>query len=64
MRDLQRRSGTLEQSGLKDVSKRAGFEGKPLCNVYVNILHIRPEPEGRPATDRISESVKVSSGMS
>ena len=61
MKDLQRRSGTLEQSRLRDVSKWAGFEGKPLCNVYMNILHTRPKPEGKSATDRIFEPVKVSS---
>jgi hypothetical protein len=60
MKDLQRRSGTLEQSRLRDVSKWAGFEGKPLCNVYVNILHVGSEPEDKPAMDRVFEPVRVS----
>ena len=58
MKDLQRRSGTLEQSRLRDVSKWAGFEGKPLCNVYVNVLHTAPRPGDKPA--RVFEPVKVS----
>lgn len=64
MKDLQRRSGTLEQSRLRDVSKWAGSDGEPLCNVYVNILHTGPEPDSNPVRDRVFESVKVSLGFS
>ena len=64
MKDLQRRSGTLEQSRLRDVSRWAGLEGKPLCNVYVNVLYTGPKPEGNPAAGRVFEPVKVSLGMS
>jgi len=64
MKDLQRRSGTLEQSRLRDVSRWAGLEGKPLCNVYVNVLHAGSKPEGNPAVDRVFEPVKVSLGVS
>lgn len=60
MKDLQRRSGMLEQSRLRDVSRWAGSDGKPLCNVYVNVLYTGPKPEGNPARDRIFEPVKVS----
>ena len=60
MKDLQRRAGTLEQSKLRDVSRWAGFGGKPLCNVYVNILHTGPELDGNPARERVFESIKVS----
>ena len=62
MKDLQRRSGTLEQSRLRDVSKWAGSEGKPLCNVYVNILHTGPGPVDNPA--RAFEPVKVNFSLS
>jgi len=58
MKDLQRRSGTLEQSRLRDVSEWAGSEGKPLCNVYVNVLHTGPRPVDNSA--RAFEPVKVS----
>jgi len=63
MKDLQRRSGTLEQSRLRDVSRWAGLEGKSLCNVYVNILHTGPKPDGNPAVGRAFEPVKVSLGV-
>lgn len=60
MKDLQRRSGTLEQSKLGDVSRWAGLEGKPLCNVYVNVLHTGPKPDRNPTKERAFEPVKVS----
>jgi len=60
MKDLQRRSGTLEQSRLRDVGRWVGSEGKPMCNVYVNVLHTAPKPDGNPERDRIFEPVKVS----
>lgn len=64
MKDLRRRSGTLEQSKLRDVSRWAGLEGKPLCNVYVNVLHTGPKPGGNPVVGRVFEPVKVSLGVS
>jgi hypothetical protein len=60
MKDLQRRSGTLEQSRLRDVSSWAGLEGKPLCNVYVNVLHTGPKPDGNSVVGRVLEPIKVS----
>lgn len=62
MKDLQRRSGTLEQSRLRDVSKWAGINGKPLCNVYVNVLHTGTRLDSDPAVDRAFEPVKVRLG--
>lgn len=44
MRDLQRRTGIIEQSAIADVSTWAGHPQAPLCNVYVNIL---PVPAGK-----------------
>ena len=64
MKDLQRRSGTLGQSKLRDVSRWAGLEGKPLCNVYVNILHAGPKPNGKPVMEHMFEPVKVSLRLS
>jgi len=64
MKDLRRRSGTLEQSKLRDVSRWAGLEGKPLCNVYVNVLHTGPKPDGNPMVGRVFEPIKVSLGVS
>lgn len=65
MKDLQRRSGMLEQSKLRDVSKWAGLEGKPLCNVYVNVMHtVGLHPDGNPAKERVFEPVKVSLSLS
>jgi hypothetical protein len=60
MKDLQRRSGTLEQSKLRDISRWAESEGKPLCNVYVNVLHTGLKLDGNPVRDRVFEPVKVS----
>lgn len=59
MKDLQRRSGALEQSRLRDISNWVGFDGKPLCNVYVNVLHTGPKPDSVPVRDRIFEPVQV-----
>lgn len=59
MKDLQRRSGTLEQSKLRDVSEWAGFKGKPLCDVYVNVLHIGFELDGGSMEKRLFEPVKL-----
>ncbi|KAF9649477.1 hypothetical protein BDM02DRAFT_3230298 [Thelephora ganbajun] len=64
MKDLQRRSGTLEQSKLRDVSGWAGLEGKPLCNVYVNVLHTGPKLDSNPVKERLFEPVKVSLSLS
>lgn len=58
MKDLQRRSGTLEQSRLRDVSNWAGSDGVPLCNVYVNLLYMGAKPERNSV--QAFESVKVS----
>ena len=63
MKDLQRRSGTLEQSKLRDVSRWAGLEWKPLCNVYVNVLHTGPKPDDNLMKGRVFEPVNVSSGL-
>ena len=60
MKDLQRRSGTMKQSRLRDVSRWVGLEGKPLCNVYVNVLHTGPRPNDNPTMDRTFEPVRVS----
>ncbi|KAF9783958.1 hypothetical protein BJ322DRAFT_1067759 [Thelephora terrestris] len=59
MKDLQRRTGILEQSKLRDVSRWAGLEGKPLCNVYVNVLHPGLELSGDPAKHHLFEPVKL-----
>lgn len=59
-KDLQRRSGTLEQSKLRDVSRWAGLEGQPLCNAYVNVLHTGLGLGSDPAKRRLFEPVKVS----
>ena len=63
MKDLQKRSGTLEQSKLRDVSEWAGFKGKPLCDVYVNVLHIGFDLGGGSMEKRLFEPVKVSSSF-
>jgi len=60
MKDLQRRSGRLEQSRLRNISRWVGLEGKPLCNVYVNVLHTGPKTDGNPTMGRVFEPVKVS----
>jgi len=57
MKDLRRRSGTLEQFKLRDVSRWAGLEGKPMCNVYVNVLHTGPKPDGNPMVGRVFEPI-------
>jgi hypothetical protein len=64
MKDLQRRAGTLEQSKLRDVSRWAGLEGKPLCNVYVNVLHTGSGVDCNPVKERVFEPVKVSMCLS
>ena len=64
MKNLQRRSGTLEQSKIRDVSKWAGLEGKPLCNVYVNVLNTGFNLDGNSVKEHVFEPVKVSLGWS
>ena len=59
MKDLQRRSGTIEQSRLRDISRWVWMEGKPVCNVYVNVLHTGLRPNSDSAVDRVFEPVGV-----
>ena len=64
MKDLQRRSGTIEQFRLRDISRWAGLEGRPVCNMYVNVLHTGLSPDSDSAVDRVFEPVEVSSNWS
>lgn len=43
--DLQRRTAMIEQSDLEAVEEWVCGEGKPLCNVYVNLVKVAPDTQ-------------------
>ena len=58
--DLRRRSPVIEQTDLEKVDEWVGGGGKPLCNVYINVIKVAPEVGGEHSG--LLSSVEVSTG--
>ncbi|EGN93241.1 hypothetical protein SERLA73DRAFT_172154 [Serpula lacrymans var. lacrymans S7.3] len=43
LKDLRNRTAVIEQTDLQKIDKWVGGNGKPLCNVFVNIIKIAPD---------------------